>query len=409
MAIAEQNLGSLSGTTTCPAPKIALMAVLLLVLSGGVTASARGQDFTVIHAFGGLPDGAEPIADLVMDEAGNLYGTTQLGGSSGGGTVFKVDTTGKRTLLHSFTDQGTGLFPEASLILDAAGNLYGTTTQGGGTEWCGGRGCGVVFKLDTSGSETVLHRFTGGTADGCNPFGGLVQDEAGNLYGTTVQCGFSNYGTVFKVDTDGKETLLHSFGGGSSDGASPSLTNLLMDQKGNFYGITANGGTSDGGVLYKLSKSGAVTVLHSFAGGTADGCRPQGIPFMDKNGDLYGTTASCGPYNGGIVWKVSKKGEEIVLYSFTGAPNGAFPEAGVIMDAKGDLYGTTVQGGTTGDTGTVYELKKKGTLTELHNFHGRPDGAAPWGGLVRDPKGNLYGTAYLGGEYGNGTVWRLSP
>jgi uncharacterized repeat protein (TIGR03803 family) len=346
-----------------------------------------------------------------MDEAGNLYGTTTVGGSSNGGTVFKVDTTGKETVLYSFTEVGSGLFPESNLVRDAAGNLYGTTSQGGGTEWCGGHGCGTVFKVDTTGKETVLHSFAGGRTDGCYPYGGLVQDKAGNFYGTTMQCGFSNRGTMFKVDTTGKETVLHSFAGGSSDGAYPYLTSLLMDQKGNLYGLTANGGTSHEGVVYKLSKNRTLRVLHSFAGGAADGCGPRGTPFMDENGNLYGTTIFCGSSDEGIVWKLSKKGKETVLHSFAGTVTGGseLPEAGVIMDAKGNLYGTTVQGGTSGDAGTVYELNKKGALTPLHSFHGRPDGASPWGGLIRDTKGNLYGTAMGGGNYANGTVWKLAP
>jgi uncharacterized repeat protein (TIGR03803 family) len=389
------------------AASTALTLAVVLVVGIVLTASVQAQTLSVLHSFTGTPDGSEPIAGLVMDDAGNLYGTTQLGGSSNGGTVFKVDTTGKETVLYSFTEVGTGLFPESNLVRDTTGNLYGTTSQGGSSNW------GTVFKVDTTGKETVLHSFAGGKKDGCYPYGGLVQDKTGNFYGTTMQCGFSNRGTVFKVDTTGKETVLHSFAGGLSDGAYPYLTSLLMDQKGNLYGLTSNGGTSHAGVVYELSKNRTLRVLHSFAGGAADGCAPRGTPFMDENGNLYGTTMFCGSSDEGIVWKLSNKGKETVVYSFTGTVTGGggeFPEAGVIMDAKGNLYGDTIQGGTSGDAGTVYELNKKGTLTRLHSFHGAPDGAAPWGGLIRDTKGNLYGTCYLGnGIDGDGTVWKLTP
>jgi uncharacterized repeat protein (TIGR03803 family) len=405
----NQHRGWLSRTILRAASTALTLAAVLGV---ALMPLAQARTFTVLHAFRSSPDGAGPISGLVMDEAGNLYGTTIFGGSSNGGTVFKVDTTGKETVLHRFTELDDGIFPESNLVRDAAGNLYGTTSQGGGTEWCGGHGCGTVFKVDTTGKETVLHSFAGGRTDGCNPYGGLVRDKADNLYGTTMQCGFSNRGTVFKVDTTGKETVLHSFAGGSSDGAYPYLTSLLIDQKGNLYGLTANGGASHEGVVYKLSKNRTLRVLHSFAGGAADGCAPRGTPFMDEYGNLYGTTMFCGSSDEGIVWKLSKNGKETVLYSFTGTVTGGdgeLPEAGVIMDAKGNLYGDTIQGGTSGDAGTVYELNEKGTITRLHSFHGEPDGAAPWGGLIRDAKGNLYGTAMGGGKDRNGTVWKLTP
>jgi len=155
--------------------------------------------------------------------------------------------------------------------------------------------------VNTKGTETVLYNFTGGTTDGCHPYGGLLRDKAGNFYGTTEDCGSSGYGTVFEVSKSGKETVLHSFAGGSSDGKYPLYTSLLMDAKGNMYGVTEEGGASGYGLVYELSKKGTVTVLHSFTGAT-DGCYPLGTPAMDKTGNLYGTpgravptaTESCG-------------------------------------------------------------------------------------------------------------------
>ena len=177
-----------------------------------------------------------------------------------------------------------------------------------------------------------------------------------------------------------------------------------MDKAGSLYGTTQSGGTSGQGVVYKLSKSG-FKVLHSFAGGTTDGCFPWGSVAMDKGGNLYGTATGCGSSNDGVVWKLSKTGKQTVLHSFAGS-DGNLPEAGVVMDAKGNLYGDTSGGGANG-RGTVYELKK-GKVTLLHSFTGS-DGQTPVGGVILDAKGNLYGTAEGGGTGSNGTVWSLTP
>jgi uncharacterized repeat protein (TIGR03803 family) len=325
--------------------------------------------------------------------------------------VFKVDTSGTETVLHSFGDGTTdGRTPYAGLVRDKAGNLYATTYEGGGIGCVDG--CGTVFKVDTTGTETVLHSFAGGTADGCFPYGGLLQDKADNLYGTTQACGASSNGMVFKVSKSGKMTVLHNFAGGTTDGANPLYASLLMDKKGTLYGVAQYGGTSNEGVVYKLSKRGTLRVLHSFAGGTTDGCNPYGTPAMDTLGSLYGTAVACGSSNMGIVWKVSKKGTETVLHNFAGGTtDGAVPIAGVILDAKGNLYGDTQYGGGNGclgsGCGTVYKLSKAGTLSLLHIFAGS-DGALPFGRVIRDTKGNLYGTAFLGGIPDWGTVWQLA-
>jgi len=336
----------------------ALTLVLVVLVLGVVTTqSAQAQTFTVLHNFTGPYDGADPWAGLVRDTAGNLYGTTGSGGSSGYGTVFKVDKTGTETVLYSFCSVAgctDGAGPLAGVIMDTAGTLYGTASGGGFYR------DGVVFKVDTSGKERVLHHFHG-VPDGGSPYAGLVRDAKGNFYGTTFQGGSSGgYGTVFKLSTKGKETVLHRFTGGWG-GANPSYASLLMDKYGNFYGTTTNGGdlncnSGQGcGVVYKMSKSGTLTVLHRFHGGVMDG---------------------------------------------------AFPFAGVIMDATGNLYGDTEEGGAS-SLGTVYELNKKGTLTLLHSFAGS-DGEYPIGGVIRDAKGNFYGTAYGGGSGGYGTVWQIT-
>ena len=389
----------------------ALALVVVLGLRIVVAQSAPARTFNVLYTFQGLSDGGEPYAGLVRDAAGNLYGTAISSGAFGWGVVFKVDPSGTETVLHSFGDGSTdGRTPYAGLVRDKAGNLYGTTYEGGGIGCVDG--CGTVFKVDTTGTETVLHSFTGGTTDGCFPYAGLLLDKAGNLYGTTQACGASSSGTVFRLSKSGKETILHSFAGGTKDGAYPLYGSLLTDTNGALYGVAQYGGTANDGVVYKLSKSGALRVLYSFAGGTTDGCNPNGSPAMDTLGNLYGTAVACGSSNMGIVWKVSKSGKEKVLHNFAGGTaDGADPIAGVILDAKGNLYGDTQYGGGTGcfgaGCGTVYKVSKTGALTLLHIFAGS-EGALPFGGVIRDTKGNLYGTAFLGGSPDWGTVWQIT-
>jgi uncharacterized repeat protein (TIGR03803 family) len=378
----------------------AVLICVAMLVPGVVTTPAHAQTLTTLYTFTGGTDGAYPYAGLVRDSAGNLYGTTYEGGASGSGTVYRVDTSGTETVLYSFSGANGG-YPFAGLVRDSSGNLYGTTYAGGTS------GYGTVFKVDSGGTGTVLYSFAGGTTDGCNPAGGLLRDKAGNFYGTTSYCGTSDLGTVFKLSKSGKETVLHSFGGAPSDGAYPAFQNLLMDKKGNLYGVTEDGGTDGQGVAYVLSPSGTLTLLHSFAGGTTDGCYPLGTPAMDPKGNLYGTAEGCGSSSFGIVWKVSKKGTETVLHNFAGGTtDGANPIAGLIRDAKGNLYGDTNAGGTS-SFGTVYELNKKG-VTLLHSFAGT-DGSYPFGGVIRDAKSNLYGTTVQGGSGSYGTVWKLKP
>jgi uncharacterized repeat protein (TIGR03803 family) len=380
---------------------LAAMPIIVFSLWAVTTPSAQAQTYTVLYNFQGGTDGDFPFAGLVRDAGGNLYGTTTEGGTSNFGTVFKVSGNAE-TILYNFKGGTDGETPRAPVIRDAAGNLYGTTGAGGSS------GLGTVFKISANGTETVLHSFAGGTADGCNPYGGLLRDKAGNLYGTTNQCGASDIGTIFKVKPNGKETVLHNFAGNPSDGSYPYLTSLLMDKKGSLYGVAQNGGTGNLGVIYKLSKSGKLTVLHNFAAGT-DGCYPYGSPTMDKTGTLYGTTYDCGSSNKGVVWKLSKNGTETVLHTFLGGTtDGEAPWAGVILDPHGNLYGDTIEGGTV-DLGIVYELSKTGTFSVLHSFDGYT-GEYPYGGLIRDAAGNLYSTAFSGGSSGYaGNVWEVTP
>jgi len=277
---------------------LALGAILVTAAIG--TSAAQTYTYTVLHEFKGYPtDGANPFQEhLIGDSAGNLYGTTYSGGASGYGVVFKLDTTGTESVLYSFTGGADGASPYAALLQDSAGNLYGTAT-GGGIGGCIPNGCGVVFKLDTTGTETVLYSFTGGT-DGGYPGAGLIQDAAGNLYSTTFDGGASGAGVVFKLDTTGTETVLYSFTRGA-DGGGPKA-GLIRDSAGNLYGTTASGGASSGcgggcGVVFKLDTTGTETVLHSFTGG-AGGAGPSGGLSQDSTGNLYGTAEYDGVFSG---------------------------------------------------------------------------------------------------------------
>jgi uncharacterized repeat protein (TIGR03803 family) len=353
---------------------------------------SAGQE-TVLLGFSVAANGSYPNAGVIADSAGNLYGTTPQGGPANAGVVYKLDSTAHQTVLYAFTGGANGGYPSGGVIRDPAGNLYGTA----GT---------VVYKLDTAGQETVLYTFTGG-ADGCSP-NGLVRDTAGNFYGTTAFCGTGGYGVVYKLDTAGHQTVLYSFTGGA-DGASP-YAGVIRDSAGNLYGTTVEGGAPGGcygsgcGVVFKVDPAGHETVLHRFTGGS-DGGLPQAGVIRDSAGNLYGTTSSFG--TGGAVYKLDPTGHATVLYSFTGA-DGSQPYAGVIRDSAGNLYGTTYFGGAAG-LGVVYELDTAGHEAVLHSFTGGADGGKPLAGLFRGPAGNLFGTTSSGGKELAGVVFAVKP
>jgi uncharacterized repeat protein (TIGR03803 family) len=344
---------------------------------------------TVLHSFVTSSKGASPTAGVIRDSVGNLYGTTYYGDRGAGGVVYKVDRAGRETVLHHFTGGADGGNPYAGVIRDSVGNLYGTTFYGGTTN------TGVVYKIDTAGKETVLYNFQGGT-DGRYPFGGVVMDPAGNLYGTTYIGGTSGDGVVYKLDPAGNFSVLHNFSG--SDGAFP-FAGVILDSAGNLYGTNRLfGPTSFGGVLYKLDTSGNLTVLHNFSGGGVDGYGPQAEVISDSAGNLYGTTVygGVGSANAGAVYKVDPTGLETVVYSFSGGADGAHPNSPVFRDAAGNLYGTTLSGGAA-NQGVVFKLDPTGQETVLYTFTGGADGGVPYAGVILDPAGNLFGTTYGGG------------
>lgn len=379
----------------------ALVLAVIVVWAAVWVPSADAQTFTfkVLYTFTGLGWGG--TGTLFQDASGNLYGTTAFTGSeTDGGTLFILDNDGKEKALHLFAlVPGDGLDPYAGVIQDAAGNLYGTTS-GGGTH-----NAGTVFVASDSGQERVLHSFSD-SPDGYSPLGGLVQDARGNLYGTTTGGGAFGGGTVFVIDKAGEEKILYSFSG--PDGATP-YAGLMRDAAGNLYGTTYYGGAAGRGAVFVLSPTGKEKVLYSFTGANGDGENPRGGLIQDSAGNLYGTTYQGGAYNGGTVFVLTTSGREKVLRSFRGAnEDGVYPYAGLVQDAAGNLYGTNFVGGVGSGNGTVFMVTRSGEERVLHTFTGAEDGGNPWGGLFRDAAGNLYGTTYDGAD-GGGTVFELSP
>jgi uncharacterized repeat protein (TIGR03803 family) len=373
------------------------LALALLIPVGG--AHAKSTE-TVLYSFTGGADGSNPFAGLIKDASGNLYGTTVEGGAHGLGTVFKLAPDGTETALWSFTG-ADGSYPEGGLIMDTSGNLYGTTSSGGAD------GDGTVFEVALNGAETVLHSFTGGS-DGKGPQAGLIMDKKGKLYGTTLFGGANGDGTVFKVAPGGAETVLYSFTG-KADGSLPGAG--LIRRNGNFYGTTEGGGAENLGTVFKLSPDGTETVLYSFCPNypdCSDGVLPVGGLIADSAGNLFGTTSADGG-GGGTVFKLAPDGTETTLWSFTGGADGSEPQAGLVRE-NGNLYGTTLLGGANG-LGTVFKVARDGTETVLYSFDSvanAADGFEPYAGLIKDESGNLYGTTYAGGADANGVVFKIT-
>jgi uncharacterized repeat protein (TIGR03803 family) len=393
--------------------QVGTVAAILLAIACTLT-PLQAQTFTVLHSFQGGSDGAYPVSGLVHDANGTLYGTTKLGGDGtcpwsgnlGCGVIFTIDSHGQESIFYSFPGGDDGQGPIGTLVRDAEGNLFEPTIQGGDFFCLFPQRCGALVKVDPTGAETVLFRFDSLFSGSVtrNPLSGLVEDSAGNLYGTT----FGDAPAVFRLGANGVFTPLYFFREFSAtDGTNP-LGALVVDQNGNLYGTTQTGGTSNNGTVYILDQNANETILHNFAA-SGDGRLPRGRLLRDATGNLYGTTFAGGISNKGTIFKLSSSGQETILYNFGAvAGDGANPPAGVIMDNLGNLYGTTYLGGLH-NNGTVFKLSPAGKLTILYNFTGGDDGAHPYDDLDRDAGGNLFGTAFDGGASGLGTVFKLTP
>jgi len=360
---------------------------------------------TSLHSFQVSTNGLDPLATLVQGKDGNLYGTTEVGGSNGGyGTVFKISAGGALTSLYSFTGGIDGAQPQAGLVEGSDGNLYGTTTLGGTNDF------GTVFKISTDGVLTSLYSFTGGN-DGAEPEAGLVQGADGYLYGTTGFGGTNDSGTIFQISTDGALTSWYSFSGGN-DGGQPSA-GVVQGSDGFFYGTTEDGGANDDGTVFQIMGNGALTTIYSFgmitnADGIAlDGAYSEAGLVLGSGGFFYGTTSAGGTNDSGTVFKITTGGSLTTLYSFSGDNDGGNPGAGLVQDSNGSFYGTTEFGGTNFN-GTVFQITTGGALTTWYSFTGGNDGAEPEAGLVQGTNGYLYGTTFSGGTQSQGTVFQIS-
>jgi uncharacterized repeat protein (TIGR03803 family) len=383
--------------------RTALAATLVLALGTVLTRTVQAQTFNVLYNFDGT-HGANPYGTLLVGD-GYLYGTTAGGGAHGNGTLFRVNiATGQEQVLHNFAGPSDGAGPTGRLRWDS-GHFYGTT-GGGGTY-----GYGTVFQMDSHATVTVLYNFAG-EPDGANPYAGVIPDSAGNLYGTTVNGGASGLGTVFRLNIQtGQETVLCSFTDGAS-GTEPGENPygaLVLDRRGNLYGTTYKSNGFPAGSVFRLSASGKLTTLQAFtSAGSANGdaLGPYGDLLL-KNGIVYGTTVFGGPMSSGTIFTVDiQTGEYTLLFGFN-QTNGNLPQAGVIQDAAGNLYGTTVLG-TWDGCGSVFKLDTSGNLTTLYNF-GAGGGCFPYAGLVMAPQGNLYGATYFGGNNNDGTIFEVVP
>ena len=329
---------------------------------------------------------------------------------SGAGTVPAANVTsvsvsclpGTESVLYSFVGGTTdGADPYGSLIQASDGNFYGMTNAGGAY------GDGTIFEITPGGTETVLHSFTDGmvTTDGAYPYGRLIQASDGNFYGMTSSGGLFNLGTVFKMTPAGTEIILHSFDGGA-DGEAPHGS-LIQASDGNFYGMTTAGGVYGAGTVFEITPGGTETVLHSFTGG-ADGGTPRGSLIQASDGSFYGTTSGGGVNAGvGTVFKITSAGTETVLHSFGVGTDGVNPMGSLIQASDGDFYGVTNGGGVYG-SGTVFKITPGGSETVLYSFPGT-DGSAPVGSLIQASDGNFYGMTNAGGTNTFGIIFRITP
>lgn len=388
---------------------LALMATFLFLAI--VSQSAQSQTYKVIHTFTAKgSDGASPYDGPTLDASGNLYGTTYTGGKYGSGSVYRLSPSGSSwaySSLYSFKAGADGVGPAfGSLAMSPNGTLFGTTEGGGyfGTDFAI---CGCP------GHEVQIHSFGMGT-DGAQPIGGVVLDWAGNIYGTTSLGGAYGNGTVYEQRRSGtkwSENVIYSFTGGN-DGTNPPA-GPTIDAQGNLYGTSSLGGANGVGVVYKLSRSGSSwkqTVLYTFQN-LSDGANPVGGVVLDGAGNLYGGTFDGGDNGGGTVYELSPSGDSwtfTVLYSFPGGYGGPYNK---LTLANGSLYGAT-EGEAANGFGSVFKLtpgKTGWTFTDLYDFLDGNDGAQPYGSVAVDSKGNVFGTTVIGGSTNQGVVFEITP
>jgi uncharacterized repeat protein (TIGR03803 family) len=385
------GIGSFSGATKITMVNAGFSEAVPAPLStDGSSFSVATQPLTTLQSFSG-GNGYLGVA-LAQGPDGNLYGTTEEGGASGDGTVFKITTGGAPfTSLHSFSGSD-GALPAAGLTLAANGDFYGTTFH------AGPGGYGTVFRV-TSHTLTTLLGFDGN--DGANPNGSVIQGTDGKFYGTTYH-GSNGNGSVFAMTSAGAPTTLHSFD--VLDGSGP-VAGLVQGTDGDFYGTTYAGGAHNEGTVFKITAGGVLSNLYNFAGG--DGANPEAGLVQATDGNFYGTTDGGGVYGYGTVFRITSGGTLTTLYSFLNSDDGSTPQGGLVQATDGNLYGTTSVGGI-GGAGTIFSITTRNPqLATLYSFSG-PDGANLNEPLTQATDGNLYGATLQGGASGDGTVFRLN-
>jgi len=400
--------------------------IYLLLLGAATLISSPAQTYSTLVNFSGA-NGEGPLGGLVQGANGNLYGTTTYAGTcalylAGCGSVFETTPSGTLTTLHFFTGPD-GALPYTALLLGADGNFYGTTSAGG-ANCASSFGCGTLFKITPGGDLTTLYSFCSlaGCADGNDPAGGLIQATDGSFYGTTFSggsksCSLSSggCGTIFRFVPGGMLTTVHSFGG-SPEGLTPAA-GLVRGADGNLYGTTLSGGASGYGTIFRfIQSSQTVNTMHSFCSqpGCADGAVPAGTLIEATDRSLYGATSKGGSaachLGCGTLFKITTRGGFTTLHSFVGT-DGSAPLGGLIEATDGNLFGTTVQGGSDScalGCGTVFEITFGGDLTTLYSFSSASVAADVRAPLMQSTNRTFYGTSFVGGSNGVGTVFSLS-
>jgi uncharacterized repeat protein (TIGR03803 family) len=360
--------------------------------------SAAGK-YKTLYSFGASSsDGISPSGQIALDAKGDLFGTCSAGGASGAGTIWEVAANGKYKTIYSFGATGTdGQGPLGGVTLDSKGDLFGTCNVGGGT------GAGTVWEVTASGVYKSLYSFGESSSDGASPRAGVTLDAEGDLFGTCNSGGAKGLGTVWEIEAGGKSVTLHSFGASSTDGTFPSA-GVVLDSKGDLFGTCFSGGAKGMGTAWEIPAKEKYVVLHSFDATSTDGLNP-GAVVLDAGGDLLGECQSGGTKALGTVWEITGTGAYKTLHSFGVTGTDGQSPVGLTVDAAGDLVGTAFTGGS--NSGTAWKLSKSGAYGSLYVFGQSPDGSNPVGPLVLNAKGNLFGSC-LNGGLGYGSLWEIT-
>jgi uncharacterized repeat protein (TIGR03803 family) len=384
------------GFRSRPSPR--LSRILLAFLFLALTVNLPAQTLSILHTFTGGSGGAGGSGSLIQASDGNFYGVG-FAGAHGSGTIYRITPSGEFTTLYTFTGGDDGADSNANLVQGSDGNFYGTTANGGAHAY------GTIFKLTPSGAFTLLHAFA--LADGTSPIIPLVQGSDGNFYGMTGYGGSGGHGTIFKITPAGVFTLLHSFTGTSTDGGTP-YDGLVQGTDGNFYGTTQHGGTNSNGTVFKISSSGAFTLLHAFDG--TDGANPDQTLLENSDGNFYVLSGPLGQI-ATLLYTMTPSGDLTQVFEFTNNPNDGVPNALFLASDGISLYSSTESGGPM-NLGSLFALYPSADyeFAQLSSFSNAVGaGYHPLAGLVQGSDGNFYGDTFTGGPNNSGTIYKLVP